>query len=562
MKQHRLYFLFLLSFLTSLLPRLVLADEATKDPLTLLAQFDAAEDDVLRLSVANDFFQQLQAIGFIDETVHFGVGTPSDSVRQQVCYWAGELLYDGQRYQESVERCLQALPLYHGDAAADCLSLLSLNYVRLGDQPKAIDYAKRCYELDLKSGDNDRISSSLNTLAGIYISANLPQEAEPYVLKGIEACEKAGNQRRLAILNGTAADVYHALDEQEKALEYATRARDIDARLGNADRVAVRQTQMAAALVGLDRLDEARECLKAAIPVLQSSGDYHSLGIACNKMGELSMHAEDPATAARYYLTALQIFQAMGDVYNELHTRLGLYKSLHDSLPDVAQEHFARYNFLKDSLYSSQVAAAMGEQSALLENAELQAETEQHRARARKHYYIGLLVALLLGCIAGWQYWRLRRRTREFELQFNQLTDSLEELSSQQSGDKLVDASMAASTDSDDDTMLPHDREFLNRVKEIVDRQIDEGRIDVAAMAQEMCMSMTSFRRKFTELVKEKPQAYLMRLRMEKAKDLLDKHPELNIQEVGLRCGFEDKSNFTRAFKNRYGVTPSEYTKT
>ena len=75
-------------------------------------------------------------------------------------------------------------------------------------------------------------------------------------------------------------------------------------------------------------------------------------------------------------------------------------------------------------------------------------------------------------------------------------------------------------------------------------------------------MSMTSFRRKFTELVQEKPQAYLMRLRMEKAKDLLDKHPELNIQEVGLRCGFEDKSNFTRAFKNRYGVTPSEYTKT
>ena len=70
----------------------------------------------------------------------------------------------------------------------------------------------------------------------------------------------------------------------------------------------------------------------------------------------------------------------------------------------------------------------------------------------------------------------------------------------------------------------------MDKVKAIVDRQIDEGHIDVAALAQEMCMSTTTFRRRFTAVVQEKPQAYLMRLRMEKARLLLDTHPLSNLR--------------------------------
>lgn len=523
--------------------------------LELLQQFDSANVDN-RLQLANKFFRQLHDSGFIDEDIQFSAAVPPDSVRQQVCYWAGELLYDQQQYQLAVERCLQALPLYHGDAAADCISLISLCYVRMGDYKQAIDYARQCYELDLKSNDPDRISSSLNTLAGIYIGANLPKDAEPYALKGIEYCNKTGNLQRLAVLCSTAADIYHALDQQQQSLDYATKARDIDLQLGNNERVAVRQMQMAAAFIGLDSLTQARDCLQKAIPVLQSSGNYHSLAIACNKMGELCNHQNNHSEAARYYQLALQIFQAIGDTYNELHTQLGLYKSLKDSLPEDAEVHFQRYNHLRDSLYSNQTATAMGQQSAMLGNAELQAENEQHRARARAYIIVGIILLLLL-LIGLAMYLRQCRRTREFERQFNELSSSLDETDENpsQPAEKQL---------SEEQTARPahhnlQDMEFMDKVKTIVDRQIDEGHIDVAALAQEMCMSITTFRRRFTAVVQEKPQAYLMRLRMEKARQLLDTHPELNVQEVGLRCGFEDKSNFTRAFKHTFGITPSEY---
>ena len=69
---------------------------------------------------------------------------------------------------------------------ADCLNLLAIINIRLSDYQEAARYAKDCYALDEKTGDPDIMSSSLNTLAAIYMGANQPKEAEQYVLKGIE----------------------------------------------------------------------------------------------------------------------------------------------------------------------------------------------------------------------------------------------------------------------------------------------------------------------------------------------------------------------------------------
>ena len=43
-------------------------------------------------------------------------------------------------------------------------------YVRLSDFKQAANYARQSVEIELKGGDHDRISSSMNTLAGIYMA--------------------------------------------------------------------------------------------------------------------------------------------------------------------------------------------------------------------------------------------------------------------------------------------------------------------------------------------------------------------------------------------------------
>ena len=52
---------------------------------------------------------------------------------------------------------------------------------------------------------------------------------------------------------------------------------------------------------------------------------------------------------------------------------------------------------------------------------------------------------------------------------------------------------------------------------------------------------------------------YILLVRMNRAKKLIDSNDGYTIAEVALRCGYEETSNFSRAFKQVYGITPSQY---
>lgn len=159
-------------------------------------------DDHADVTAANQFFAELQKADFLDEPIVFSASDPVDSLRQQVWYWAAEWFYEQQDYARSEHYALQALPLYHGDndEQPDCLSLLGLIYVRQGDFACAALYAKQCLEIDLRSGDDDRIASSMNTVAGIYMAGYQASEAEQYILGALEHIGRVDNPPRRALL--------------------------------------------------------------------------------------------------------------------------------------------------------------------------------------------------------------------------------------------------------------------------------------------------------------------------------------------------------------------------
>ena len=98
-------------------------------------------------------------------------------LKGEVWYWAGEWFNASQDYTTAAAYAGKALPEFpeqDESSRADCLNILAISYFRLSDFSKAADYARLCLELDEKSGDPDRISSSLNTLAGIHVGANQP----------------------------------------------------------------------------------------------------------------------------------------------------------------------------------------------------------------------------------------------------------------------------------------------------------------------------------------------------------------------------------------------------
>lgn len=69
--------------------------------------------------------------------------------------------------------------------------------------------------------------------------------------------------------------------------------------------------------------------------------------------------------------------------------------------------------------------------------------------------------------------------------------------------------------------------------------------------------SVSTFKRKFTKLYKEKPSQYFLRQKIEVAKSLLlqNKKPS----EVFYKVGYDNHSSFSQAFKQVYGLSPKQF---
>ena len=66
------------------------------------------------------------------------------------------------------------------------------------------------------------------------------------------------------------------------------------------------------------------------------------------------------------------------------------------------------------------------------------------------------------------------------------------------------------------------------------------------------------FHRVFKFITEETLNEYVTRRRIEKsASELI--HKSIRISEISAKCGFNDSSSFTRAFKKHYGVNPTEF---
>ncbi len=84
----------------------------------------------------------------------------------------------------------------------------------------------------------------------------------------------------------------------------------------------------------------------------------------------------------------------------------------------------------------------------------------------------------------------------------------------------------------------------------------DMALADIAAAAH---LSPFHFCRLFKRATGLAPHQYVLRARVERAKNLLLGRPELPLAEVAARTGFSDQSHFTRHFKRLAGVTPGRY---
>jgi two-component system response regulator YesN len=110
---------------------------------------------------------------------------------------------------------------------------------------------------------------------------------------------------------------------------------------------------------------------------------------------------------------------------------------------------------------------------------------------------------------------------------------------------------------------------YLNQVKyqkyknsiqeiELFIRKNYEKDITLQDIADRFYLSREYISRKFKQEYHETITNYLTKIRIEKAKELLE-NPHLKIYEVSFKVGYQNEKYFSKVFKKMVGLTPNEY---
>ncbi len=102
------------------------------------------------------------------------------------------------------------------------------------------------------------------------------------------------------------------------------------------------------------------------------------------------------------------------------------------------------------------------------------------------------------------------------------------------------------------------DEIFIKRAKEVVHANLEDSEFRVDDLCKALAMSRTQLHRKLKAITQQSTGEFMRTQRLLRAAELLSGGGG-NVTEVAYSVGFKSLSHFAKAFREQFGVTPSEY---
>lgn len=110
--------------------------------------------------------------------------------------------------------------------------------------------------------------------------------------------------------------------------------------------------------------------------------------------------------------------------------------------------------------------------------------------------------------------------------------------------------------------MSQQDRQWLEKFEAYIQENLSNEMINVAELARHFTMSESSLLRQLKYLTGLTPAKYLVEMRLDKARQMLEQRVYNSVHQVANEVGYQDTRSFSRSFKKRFGKLPSAYLKT
>lgn len=100
-------------------------------------------------------------------------------------------------------------------------------------------------------------------------------------------------------------------------------------------------------------------------------------------------------------------------------------------------------------------------------------------------------------------------------------------------------------------------QQLINKAKFLL-RESLENEVNMEQVARTLPMGYSKFRKAFKEQTRQSPHQYLLNLRLEKSKELLQT-THLSVNEIAFQTGFDSVFYFSKLFKRKTGMSPMHY---
>ena len=106
--------------------------------------------------------------------------------------------------------------------------------------------------------------------------------------------------------------------------------------------------------------------------------------------------------------------------------------------------------------------------------------------------------------------------------------------------------------------MSPNDRKFMDKLVELMEKNMDNGELVVDDLVSELAVSRSVFFKKLKTLTGLAPIEFIKEMRMKRAVQLIETG-EFNMTQISYMVGINDPRYFSKWFKAQVGMTPIEY---
>lgn len=106
--------------------------------------------------------------------------------------------------------------------------------------------------------------------------------------------------------------------------------------------------------------------------------------------------------------------------------------------------------------------------------------------------------------------------------------------------------------------MSQNDRKFLNKLVEIMEKNMDNGDLIVEDIVNDLAVSRSVFFKKLKALTGLAPIEFIKEMRIKRAAEYIETG-EYSMSQISYMVGINDPRYFSKCFKQMYGMTPTEY---